>query len=305
MRQTRCVKVRWLAAVVVAVVVATSGCTGGSSDESGRTGSSDSRPTSPSGVHVGIRATVVQQRADVGTTRIGLELTTDRRTTIHVDGVQLLSDAFEEQPMTAKDTDFSPERTIDLTVDYGTPVCTPDVSVDDAEVLVHYTAGEAEASATLPVAALGRDLLSHLHIAGCARQRLDAAAALTYRTPFRRQVVDGRLSLLGSLELKRPAAGGSGESVTVESVFGSVLFVFEVRRGAGNPGVLEPGDSSTRVPVVISGNNRCSPHERSASQQTFVFTADVRVGSSALHRQIIEPPTPLRVQAMALLSDVC
>ncbi len=297
---------------VVSALLALAACTAGSDGAPGP----DASPTTALGLGgpgestPGMRATVVQQRADVGTTRIGLEVTTDRRTTVHVSGVQLVSDAFEEQPVTPKDTDFTPGRTIDLTVDYGTPVCTPDVSVDDAQVVVHYVADGGDLTATLPVARLGRDLLSHLHTAGCARQRLDQAASLTYVTPFHRQVVDGELSLVGALRLQRPPDGGSGEVVVIESVFGSVLFEFAVGAGPAGPsghrvGVLGRDQRATTVPVLIRGTNRCDPHERSASQQTFIFTADVRVGSGRVHREIIEPPTRLRVQAMALLDDVC
>ncbi len=296
----------WTAGVVLALLV--SGCTGGGSTTS-RAGQTASG-TSTSGVneqsHVGMRATVVQQRADVGTTRIGLQVTTDRRTTVHVSGVQLLSTAFEEQPPTAKDTDFTPGRTIDLTVDYGPVVCTPGASVKDAQVLVRYVVDGAEQTVTLPVAKLGRDLLLHLHIAGCARQRLDDATALTYDLPFHREVVNGVLSLVGTLSLKRPVDGGSGETVVIDSVFGSVLFQFAGRDAAGQAaGRLDQGQRSATVPVLIRGTNRCDPHERSASQQTFIFTADVRVGSSRVHREIIEPPTRLRVQALKLLDDVC
>ena len=222
-----------------------------------------------------MRATVVQQRTDVGTPRIGLEVTTDHHTTLHVTDVQLLSDAFEERSPTPKDTDFIPDRTIDLTVDYGTPVCEGDVTVDDAQVLVHYEQDGTAKTAVLPVAKLGLDLLANLHAGGCAQQQLDAAAAFSYRTPFHRETVDGDLVLVGDLVLKRPADGGSDEKVVVESVFGSVLFQFEATDA---PNVLAPGQPSTKVPVLIRGNNRCDPHARSASQQTFVFTVDVRVG---------------------------
>ena len=177
-----------------------------------------------------------------------------------------------------------------------------DVTVDDAQVLVHYEQDGTAKTAVLPVAKLGLDLLANLHTGGCAQQQLDAAAAFSYRTPFHRETVDGDLVLVGDLVLKRPADGGSDEKVVVESVFGSVLFQFEATDA---PNVLAPGQPSTKVPVLIRGNNRCDPHARSASQQTFVFTVDVRVGSSAEHREIIEPPTPLRVQAMAYLDDVC
>ncbi len=293
--------------VPVAAVVFATGCTGGSTSDVSRT-TVTTAPVSTSGTsgHVGLRATVVQQRLDVGTRRIGLEVTTDSRTTLHVDSVQLLTEAFEPQPATPKDTDFVPRQTTDLTVDHADAVCRAGISADDARVVIGYASGTGAGEVTLPVARLGVSLLNHLHDEGCAHQDFVDAVALTYNTPFHRQVVDGRLSLVGELDLVRPADGGSGERVVVESVLGSVLFEFiglrPGRRPAGQVGARSPSSS---VPVLIRGNDRCDPHARSASQQTFIFTADVRVGRAPVHREIIEPPRSLQRQALALLDDVC
>ena len=145
---------RSIAVSVLAVVltVGLAGCTGDSDDE-GSGGSPTADPTTTvDAADSGMRATVVQQRTDVGTPRIGLEVTTDHHTTLHVTDVQLLSDAFEARSPTPKDTDFIPDRTIDLTVDYGTPVCEGDVTVDDAQVLVHYEQDGTSKTAVLPVA---------------------------------------------------------------------------------------------------------------------------------------------------------
>ncbi len=166
---------------------------------------------------------MVQQRADIGTRRIGLELTTDAKTALHVDQVRLETSAFEGQPPTAKDTDFTPGRTIDLTVDYGDPVCGPGASARDATVVVDYTAEDGSGELRLPVDRLGIDELTQLHDDGCAHAALVAAGSLTYRTPFRREVVHGLPSLVGALVLKRPADGGSGSRVVIDSILGSVL----------------------------------------------------------------------------------
>jgi hypothetical protein len=302
------------AALAAALLLATAGCSGGSGGNAGASGStttgtsaSTATASGPAGgTDAGMFATVVHQRLDVGTTRIGLEVTTDHHTSLHVDGVQLLTDAFASQPITDKDTDFVPDRTIDLTVDYGRPVCDPGVTPDDAQVLVRYTvAGDyTEQTQQLPVKKLGLTLLNHLHTSGCAEQRLDEAASLTYGS-FHRQVVDGRLSLVGTLDLERPADGGSGDPVVIEAVLGSVLFEFVGMADHPPVGELPRGKDVARVPVLIRGNDRCSAHERSAAQQVFVFTTDVRVGNAPVHREIIEPPKKLQVQSLALLDDVC
>ncbi len=287
----------------VGLLVALGGCTGGSAND--RAPVSTPTGTTAGGAHVGLTATVVQQRADVGTRRIGLELTTDAMTTVHIDQVQLDTSAFEAQPPTAKDTDFTPGRTIDLTVDYGDPVCRPDASPRDATVVVGYTTANGSAELRLPVDRLGIEELTQLHDDGCAHAALVAAASLTYQPPFRREVVKGQQSLVGALVLTRPADGGSGRRVVIDSILGSVLLELDPVERQPAVARLNPDEASAVVPVIIRGNDRCEPHALSSSQQTFIFTAIVRVGSGAPHTEIIEPPRSLQAQAGALLHDVC
>jgi hypothetical protein len=286
------------------LVLLASACTGGSSDDP--SASTDSGTASSQPAPVGFHASVQQQRIDVGTRRIGLELTSDHQTTAHVDGVQLLTSAFEQQPATAKDTEFAPDTTIDLVVTYGAPVCAGDATTHDAQVRVQYDVGGGEQTATLDVDARGRGLLQRLHDTACAKDRLDQAAALSYRLPFQRRQVDGSTALVGALELTRPADGGSGERVTITSLLGSVLFDFLPLAG-GEPtwGRLASTQDTAVIPVEIRSSDLCTQHARSQSQQTFLFSAYVEVGGQPEYRQIVEPPRSLQVQALAMLDDVC
>src|SRR5690242_16497328 len=87
-----------LGALAAVVVVALAGCTGGSGDDTADSAdsadSAGSTTTTAADNGAGLSATVVQQRLDVGTTTIGLEVTTDDQTTVHVSGVKMLTDAF-------------------------------------------------------------------------------------------------------------------------------------------------------------------------------------------------------------------
>ncbi len=295
----------WSAAATACLLVGLAGCTGGGAAQPSGTGTTPTGGSPAGSTHVGLTATVVQQRADIGTRRIGLELTTDARTTVHVDQVQLDTPAFESRPPTAKDTDFPPGRTIDLTVDYGDPVCRPDVSPRGATVVVGYTAASGSGELRLRVDRIGIEELTQLHDDGCAHAALVDAASLTYRTPFRREVVDGQQTLVGALVLTRPPDGGSGSRVVIDSILGSVLFELEPIERRRDVLRLDPDHAVASVPVLIRGNDRCEPHALSSSQQTFVFTAIVRIGPGRPYTEIIEPPRSLQVQAMALLHDVC
>ena len=288
--------------MTTAMAVLLTACTG--DDSSGSL--ADGAGSTPGADHVGLHASVQQQRLDVGTRRIGVELTADSRTAVHVTAVQLLTDAFASRPATAKDTAFSPGATIDLVIEYGDPVCDQGVSVADAKVEVGYDVDGRSGTTVLPVDDRGRGLLDRLHESGCAHETLVRAASIDYRLPFHRERVDGVQALVGALTLTRPADGGSGDRVEVQSLLGSVLFDFLPLTGrVGSWGRLAPGDDTAVLPVEIRSSDLCTQHGRSQSQQTFVWSAYVRVGDHPVYRQIIEPPTALQNQANALLDDVC
>jgi hypothetical protein len=291
---------------VLVCLLAVSGCTHGSGD-----GDTATTPVGGSGspstdTHVGFKATVQQQRLDVGTRRIGLELTSDGQTTAHVDAVQLVSAAFDQQPFTPKDTDFTPGRIIDLVVLYGDPVCTRDVDPSDAMVRVKYDVDGTADMLTLPVDKHGVGVLADLRDDFCAHVYLERAASLTYQLPFHRQDVGGSQALVGNLLLRRPSDGGSGEPVTVTGLLGSVILdLLPLRDQGAGWGRLERGQPAVEVPIQLRPGRLCTPHGRSGTQQPFIFSAYVQVGHRALHREIIEPPRRLQVQSLALLDDVC
>jgi hypothetical protein len=291
------------AAVTVCCLTVLSACTGGGSSTTPQTTSSDTQAVE---THVGFKATVVQQRLDVGTRRIGLELTSDAGTTAHVSAVQLMTESFTQQPSTPKDTDFTPGRIIDLVVLYGDPVCRAGVSPDDATVQVQYDADGRSGTLTLPVDHHGVRVLNELRDAYCAEQRLKRAASLRYELPFHRERVDGATALVGDLVLERPADGGSGRPVAVHSLLGSVILDLQPPAPrAATWGSLPRGQTTTRVPIVLKAGRTCTAHGRSGTQQPFIFSAYVTVGGAPLYRQIIEPPRQLQRQALAYLDDVC
>lgn len=255
----------------------------------------------------GVRASVVQQRIDEGTRRIGIEVTLDKTTSLYVVGVQLRSAGFETVPATGKDTAFAPGQVIDLTTVYGKPLCDgADPTRGLSAVLTIENSAGSQRTLEVPVTARGAGLVRRLHEAECARLRLRQAASISY-TAFTRASVDGDEVLVGALELERPTTGGSRELVLVDSLSGSVLFDFLPIAEATPRYVarLAPGAERLLLPVLIGSNGRCDQHARSQSTQTFLFSAYVRVGSAVEHREIVVPPRRLQRQALALLDDVC
>lgn len=296
--------------LLVAVLVATvSGCDGNSASTEAATRTDTPAATSVPGAVAGVRARVVQQRIDEGTRRIGVQVTTDANTSLHVVGVQLRSPGFRTVPATPKDTRFAPGQTIDLTTTYGDPVCGSDV--DPAEDLtalltVRDHRGGA-ATGQVPITGRGVAFIRRLHTSECAEQNLRTAAPPVYTGRFTRASVDGTVVLAGTLTLRRPE-NGSGEPVAIDALTGSVLFAFETAEPVepGRPVArLAPTDDVLRVPVQIGSSGRCDEHARSQSTQTFLFSAFVRVGAEPVYRKILVPPPGLQRRALTLLDDVC
>jgi hypothetical protein len=166
-----------ITAVAIACLIVLSACTG---DDSGTTPQATRTGTEVQETHVGFKATVVQQRLDVGTRRIGLELTSNARTTAHVNGVQLMTESFTQQPSTTKDTDFAPGPHHRLSRPPRRSRLPGGVSPDDATVRVQYDAGGQSGTLALPVDNHGVRVLNELRDAYGAQQRLRRAASLGY-----------------------------------------------------------------------------------------------------------------------------
>ncbi len=254
----------------------------------------------------GVRASVVQQRIDEGTRHIAIEISVDAHTSLHVVAVQLRSAGFRPVAATSKDTSFAPRQVIDLSTVYGRPLCDEDPTADLSAVLTVEESSGSDATYEVPVTGGGVGLIRRLHAAECAQLRLRQAASLSYGD-FGRDRVDGVEVLAGALELERPDHGGSGDVVLIKSLSGSVLFEFRpvAKTAPRYVARLARDADRLRLPVVIASNDRCDPHARSQSTQTFLFSVYVRVGSAAEYRQILVPPRQLQRQSLAFLDDVC
>lgn len=255
----------------------------------------------------GVRATVVQQRIDEGTRRIAIQVGTGPDTSLHVRGVQLRSWAFQPVPPTAKDTVFAGGQTIDLTTRYGEPRCSDDDPPGGSLAILAVQGPDGPRTIEVPVSGSGVELIRRLHGSECSAAALQDAAPVSYAEPFARARSGGEQALVGALELRRPATGGSGAPVVVNSLSGSVLFDLEPleQPGSGLVTRLAPSDDQLALPVRIAPRGRCDQHARSQSTQTFLFSVFVRVGSAAEHREILVPSPALQRQALALLDDVC
>ena len=116
----------------------------------------------PAARDIELSVTVVQQRIDEGTRRIGIRVGTGPGMSVHVRGVQLESPAFEPVPTTDKDTEFAPRQSIDLTTTYGDPRCGEDPGEGLAAIVIVQDR-DGERTVEVPVTGSGIGLVRRLH----------------------------------------------------------------------------------------------------------------------------------------------
>lgn len=136
-------------------------------------------------------------------------------------------------------------------------------------------------------------LLPELWHHECADQRLARAASVSF---VRGHVVPA--GYVAVLQLRRRA---SGVPVSVIGFSGSVILDLLPR--VGLPARLSPG--VLRVPVLVRPGSRCDPHSLGQSQQTFLLSAVVRVGSHPPQRAILPLGPGLHAALQRTIDRLC
>jgi hypothetical protein len=136
-------------------------------------------------------------------------------------------------------------------------------------------------------------LLHQLWLHECAAQRLASAASLSF---VRGHAV--RSGYLAVLELRRRS---SGVPVSVTGFSGSVILDLLPRR----PLPARLTGAVLRVPVLVRPGSRCDPHSLGQSQQTFLLSAVVRVGSHPPQRAILPLGPGLHRALQATIDRLC
>lgn len=281
-----------VAAVVAAMLVA--GCDGGGSS------SGKPRTTAPQ-----LHASVIQNRVDEGTSRIGVHLTNAGDRPVSVRSARLRWPGVVRAPESPRGAEFAPGQTIDLATTYGAVRC-QGVDVDARPVAVVTLAGGR--SLSVPVDRAGAAVLRRLWARDCARQRLGSVVEVALGPRFRPVGTGSDEYLRGELVLRRPRGSRSASDrpvVSVQGFSGSVLLTFRAVSPGSLPVRLDSGQDELRVPVGIGSTQRCDAHARGGSSQTFLLSAYVAVGESAASRVIVVPSKRVQVQAFALLDRVC
>src|SRR5262245_19948490 len=106
----------------------------------------------------------------------------------------------------------------------------------------------------------------------CERKRLLAAVDIRL-AGWQRVRHDGEPALRGSIAVRR---GTTDARVTLFETRGSVLLDFE--RVGEDDVLMEPADTTGRLPFLIASNGRCDPHSVGQSTQTYILRLWVSLG---------------------------
>jgi hypothetical protein len=94
--------------------------------------------------------------------------------------------------------------------------------------------------------------------------------------------------------------------VRIVEVDGSVLIDLEPRDGThALPATLRPTDSVLSLPVRFGSTQRCNGHAQSQSQQTFLFSAFLRLGDRPPQRVLLPLSNRGRDRLIGLVERGC
>ena len=250
---------RWAAAVVVTVVVAT-GCGGPVAPAGDRPAPSD--PTEAA--VPGIRAEVVRLRTDeaVGG-RIQVRSTATGDEPFTVTAVALDAPGFAPLPPTAVTTAFVPDRVVDLPTPYGDVLCGVEPAPPSARITVVRPEGAAE-ELLVP---LQGTVLPRVHRGECTALAVAGAVEVEVVGPAAEdEGLAGRLTLTRRAGDERVVVGRVGRSVLVEVT-------------ADVPLELPAGDGVTGGAVRFAAAT-CDAHVLAETKQPYRFPLEVRLGAA-------------------------
>lgn len=273
----------------VLAVVLVGGCSGPAS------------PAGPSGGAVrgvpdrALAASVAQFRSDEGTPHLRAGVVNDGHRDIRVSEATISWSGMAFSTAEPPGDPVHPGQASAFTVDQGRPRCGG--PPPGRPVLVAVVDGHRR---RLPLHVDQPGLLGRLRAAACAGVRLAGQATVRLRLAPATAGHGQREHLPGAVVLTRRP--GSRTPVRVVDLGGSVLFEL---RSPRLPATLRSGAAGLRVPVAVWSANRCDPHSRSQSSQTFLFSVYVQVAGSAAHRVVTVPSSGEQVRLLAMLDRVC
>jgi hypothetical protein len=241
-----------------------------------------------------LHASVNQFRHEEGTRQLKAGITNNARADIRVSRATIAWAGLAFPTVRLPDDAVPPGQTAAFTIDYGKARC-------GRLTLVAVVDGRTR---RLPLHVDVPGLLERLRQGACAAQRLSRVVVVRLRLA-RQAVRDrGEEHLPATIVVRRRP--GSPGTVRIVDLNGSVLIDLVPRDGPrALPGVLRPTQRVLSFPVLFGSNQRCNGHAQSQSQQTFLFSAYLRLDDRPQQRVLLPLSNAQRDRLIGLVERGC
>jgi hypothetical protein len=227
---------------------------------------------------------------DEGTDRAMLRVTNDSAEHLEVTGAGLRWSGYDDF-VDAQDSSLAPGQTLDLRVSL------PDAHCDQGSEPIVGVVRTPSAEVAEELTENSQEFLRHLWQRACEADLVRSQVSISYGDDFRIAAVAGQPTVVGSLLLTRQAGD---ETVTALGASGSVLYYVKL----GSRVTAASDQQVTRVPLRISGGNRCDEHARGQATAPFTFRVTLRVADTTTP-MLIPPPPAVQALATEALDRTC
>ena len=316
-----------LVAVLLAVLVAACGSGGGPTvtgsappstataaapADSTSAGSTPAQGTSAPGAPTtlpGLTAILEQYREDEILNLLQVKAT--NRSTSSVDVLDLRLDwagVTGNDPL-ARGVLVSPGQRVDIPINAGRAVCSDPPGADEhppaapAAAVGHVSIdGGPPEVISIPITDSGK-ILPKIFPLSCRDQRVQWAAKVSFGTTWTRTTTsDGAPAVSGTVEMRR---NHSTEPITLVRLNGSVLLRLVDLSPSTPAAVLEAGQDSLTVPILIQQSGRCEAHALAESKKTYLIVLDVDIGDEPPIGDEVAFDMPSRVVLGKMINDSC
>lgn len=316
-----------LVAVLLAVLVAACGSGGGSTvtgsappptataaapADSTSAGSTPAQGTSAPGAPTtlpGLTAILEQYREDEILNLLQVKATNRSPSSVDVLDLRLDWAGVTGNDPLARGVLVSPGQRVDIPINAGRAVCSDPPGADEqppaapAAAVGHVSIdGGPPEVISIPITDSGK-ILPKIFPLSCRDQRVQWAAKVTFGTTWTRTTTsDGAPAVSGTVEMRR---NHSTEPITLVRLNGSVLLRLVDLSPSTPAAVLEAGQDSLTVPILIEQSGRCEAHALAESKKTYLIVLDVGIGDEPPIGDEVAFDMPSRVVLGKMINDSC
>ena len=203
----------------------------------------------------------------------------------------------------------SPGQRVDIPINAGRAACSDPPGADEqpppgpATAVGHASIdGGPPVPISIPITDSGK-ILPKVFPLSCRDQRVQWAAKVSFGTTWTRTTTsDGAPAVQGTVEMRR---NHSTAPITLVRLNGSVLLRLVDLSPSTPAAVLEAGEDSLTVPILIEQSGRCEAHALAESKKTYLIVLDVGIGDEPPIGDEVAFDIPSRVVLGKMINDSC